>query len=100
MAIHKVAKVSEIPNGTGKTFDIDGKNIAIFNLDDKLIAIDNVCKHKGGSLGDGELDGNTVTCPLHGWQYNVTNGECLTNPNVKLDSYDVKVDGDTITLEF
>ena len=74
--------------------------ISIYFLDNKFGAIDNVCKHKGGSLGDGELDGNTVTCPLHGWQYNVTNGECLTNPNVKLDSHDVKVDGDTITLEF
>ena len=100
MAIHKVGQVSEILNCTGKTFNIDGKNIAIFNLDNKFFAIDNVCKHKGGSLGDGELDGNTVTCPLHGWQYNITNGECLTNPNVKLDSYDVKVDEDTIILEF
>ena len=100
MAIHRVDQVSEIPNSTGKTFDIHGKYIAMFNLENKFVSIDNVCKHKGGSLGDGELDGNTVTCPLHGWQYNVTNGECLTNPNVKLDSYDVKVDGDTITLEF
>ena len=100
MAIHKVGQVSEISNSTGKTFEIDGKNIAIFNLDNKFVAIDNACKHKGGSLGDGELDGTTVTCPLHGWQYNITNGECLTNPNVKLDSYDVKVDEDTIILEF
>lgn len=99
MAEHKIAKASEIVAGTGKSFQVQGKNVAVFNLGGKYAAIDNVCKHKGGSLGDGTLENDTVTCPLHGWQYNVTNGDCATNPAVKIDTYTVKLVGEDITLE-
>ena len=62
-------------------------------------AIEDTCKHKGGSLGEGELNGDTITCPLHGWQYNITNGECLMNPQVKIKNFPVKVENGEISLE-
>ena len=98
MAEHKVAKTSEFANGTGQIFELEGKKIAVFNVDGNFFAIDNTCKHKGGSLGDGSVENKTVTCPLHRWQYDVTTGQCLANPEVKLDTYSVKVEGDDITL--
>ncbi len=95
----KAATVSEIPPGTGKCVDVNGKEIALFNLDGKFHAIDNTCLHRGGPLGEGEVDGTTVTCPWHGWQYDI-----LTGKNIFDDSgagvavYEVRVEGDAVLV--
>lgn len=99
MSAHNVAKVSDIGEGDCKTVTVNGESIALFNISGKFYAMDDTCKHKGGSLGTGTLDGNVVTCPLHGWTYDVTNGNCEVNPAVKLDTYTVKVEGDDIIIE-
>jgi len=62
MAEHIVGKTSDIDEGTGKTFTIEGQTIAVFNKGGEIFAIEDTCKHKGGSLGKGELDGDTITC--------------------------------------
>ena len=99
MAKHIVGKTSDIDEGTGKTFTIEGQTIAVFNKSGEIFAIEDTCKHKGGSLGEGELDGDTITCPLHGWQYNITNGECLMNPQIKMKNFSVKVENGEISVE-
>ena len=71
----KVAKVADLPEGSGKLIEAGGKQIALFNAGGKFFAIDNACKHRGGPLAEGELEGTTVTCPWHGWEYDVTTGE-------------------------
>ena len=96
---HIVGKTSDIEQGTAKKFTIEGQTIAVFNKDEEFFAIEDTCKHKGGSLGEGALNGDTITCPLHGWQYNITNGECLMNPQVKMKSFPVKVENGEISLE-
>jgi nitrite reductase (NADH) small subunit len=91
----KVASVSQVAPGTGIVANADGKEVAVFNVDGEFYAIDNVCKHRGGPLGEGELEGDTVTCPWHAWQYNVKTGMCLTKDGIKMDAYEVRVeDGD------
>ena len=67
MAEHKVAKTSDIEQGTAKKFTIEGQTIAVFNKAEEFFSIEDTCKHKGGSLGEGELNENIITCPLHGW---------------------------------
>ena len=54
---------------------------------------------QGGPLDEGEIDGTTVTCPWHGWEYNVTTGENLDDPDTKQETYAVKVEGDDIFVE-
>ena len=54
-----------------RELQLDGKVIALANVGGKLYAINNVCLHRGGPLGEGELGGQVVTCPWHGWQYDV-----------------------------
>jgi len=98
-AFVKAVSCSEIGAGAGKTVEVGGRKIAIFNLGGKYYAIDDACKHRGGSLGTGDLDGKNVICPLHGWEYDVTTGENLDDPNVKLGCYAVKVEDDTILVE-
>lgn len=99
MAEHKVAKTSDISAGQGKSFNINDQEIAVFNQDGQFFAIDNTCKHRGGSLVEGTLEGDTITCPLHGWQYKITSGECLMNPQVTLQTFAVKVENDEVCLE-
>ena len=94
-----VAKVSDIKEGEGKVVEANGKTIALFNVDGKFYAIDNTCKHKGGPLGEGTCDGNVVTCPWHGWQYDVTTGVCSNNPQVKMDTFEVQVDGEEVKVK-
>lgn len=95
----KVAKKEELANGTGKVIDVENEQIALFNIGNTFYAIDNICQHAGGPLGEGTTEGNVVTCPWHGWEYDVSNGKCLTNPNVTQGSYPVKVEGDDILIE-
>ncbi len=97
MAFVKVASISDIEPGHGKQVNVDGIEIALFNVDGKFYAMENACKHRGGPLGEGELDGDIVTCPLHGWQYNVTNGNCVTMP-AHVQSFEVKVEGDDVLV--
>ena len=94
----RVASTSDIPAGQGKTVEVEGKQIALFNCEGQFYAIDNTCKHRGGPLGEGELDGTTVTCPWHGWTYDVTSGQSPDDPDCAVDTYEVKVEGDDVMV--
>jgi nitrite reductase/ring-hydroxylating ferredoxin subunit len=75
----RVANVDEIPPGSGKEVTVGGRVIALFNVDGAFCALDGICPHAGGPLGQGALSGNIVTCPWHGWQFDVATGRhCLT----------------------
>jgi 3-phenylpropionate/trans-cinnamate dioxygenase ferredoxin component len=95
----KVAAVTDIAEGAGKTVEAAGKQIALFNLGGKFYAIDNACKHRGGPLGEGEVDGTSVVCPWHGWEYDIKSGANLDDPSVKLGCYPVKVEGNDVFVE-
>jgi 3-phenylpropionate/trans-cinnamate dioxygenase ferredoxin component len=94
----KVASTSEIPKGEGRTFEAGGKRIAVFNCNGTFYAIDDTCKHQGGPLGEGELDGTTVTCPWHGWTYDITTGVSPDDSDCAVDRYEVKVEGDCVMV--
>ena len=95
----RAASVGEIPPGTGKCVTVNGKEIALFNLDGKFHAIDNTCLHRGGPLGEGEVDGATVTCPWHGWQYDIPTGKNVGDDSEGgVETYEVKVEGDAVLV--
>ena len=94
----RVAATSDIPVGQGKTVEVNGKQVAIFNYDGTFYAIDNTCKHQGGPLGEGELEGTTVICPWHGWTYDVTTGVSPDDPDCAVDTYAVKVEGENLLV--
>lgn len=95
----KVAQTTDIEPGQGKVIEAEGKTLAVFNVDGSFYAVDNTCLHRGGPLGEGELDGKVVTCPWHGWQYDVSTGQNAMNPAVKVASYPVKVEGGAVFVE-
>ena len=99
MSFVEVAKVKDVKEGEGKVVSANGKEIALFNVGGQFHAIDNTCVHRGGPLGEGTLDGDTVTCPWHGWKFNVKTGVSPVNPAAKVETYKVKVDRDKILVD-
>jgi nitrite reductase/ring-hydroxylating ferredoxin subunit len=99
MAFLRAAKMEEVPAGTIREYAIEGKVVALANVGGKLFAINNVCLHRGGPLGEGELEGQKVTCPWHGWQYDVTTGKLVANPAVGVETFPVEVRGDDIFVD-
>jgi nitrite reductase/ring-hydroxylating ferredoxin subunit len=99
MPFLRAARKDEIPAGSIREFAVEGKTIALSNVDGKFFAINNTCLHRGGPLGTGELHGKVVTCPWHGWQYDVTSGKLTMNPAVGVQCYGVEVRGDDIFVD-
>ena len=96
----KVAKTEDIPAGKAIMVEVDGKEIALFNVGGSFHAIDNTCTHVGGPLCEGEIEGNEVTCPWHGAMFDVTSGQVLGPPAAgNVNRYNVRVDGSDIEVE-
>jgi len=99
LAWKKVAEEGSIKSGSGMSFDVDGKKIAIFNQDG-FHALDGLCVHQDGSLSPGKLDGDIVECPLHLWHYNIKTGKLLDYlKDVKLQTYEVQIKDDGIYVD-
>ena len=99
MALERAAKVSEIPVGSIRELQIGGKSVALANVGGTFYAISNTCLHRGGPLGQGQLEGIVVTCPWHGWQFDVTTGRALMNPNAGVGCLRAEVQGDEIYVD-
>lgn len=83
--------VGDWEKGSAKVIRQAGEEIAIFKTAGGFRACQNVCPHAGGFLGEGVVEGEKVTCPLHGWQFSLTNGECLNEPGSDIKVYPVEV---------
>lgn len=70
----RITGVENIPPQEGRSVHVGGQEIAIFNLGDRFVAIENKCPHQGGPLCDGIVAGTTVVCPLHGWRFDLDTG--------------------------
>jgi nitrite reductase/ring-hydroxylating ferredoxin subunit len=99
MAFVRAAKLAEIPSGTIREFQVEGRSVALANVGGKFYAINNACLHRAGPLGQGALSGKVVTCPWHGWQYDVTTGKVLQNPLVGVDCYTTEVRGEDLFVD-
>jgi 3-phenylpropionate/trans-cinnamate dioxygenase ferredoxin component len=93
----KAAAAADVKPGTATCVEVNGKPIALFNVDGTFYATDNTCAHLGGPLGEGELEGTVITCPWHNWQYDVRTGESITD-DLKVDTYQVKVEGGDVLV--
>ena len=89
-------RVGDVPPGSALLVG----DVAVFNVDGRLCATQNECTHRQGPLNEGELDGSTVTCPLHGSQFDVSTGAVLRGPAVEpLKTYPVVVEGDIARID-
>lgn len=95
----QAARMDEVLPGSSKVVSVFGKKYALFEADGELFATVNACPHAGGQLGEGDLEGHTITCPFHAFQYDVRTGQCLGGQVEDVETVRVKVDGDLILLE-
>jgi nitrite reductase/ring-hydroxylating ferredoxin subunit len=94
-----VARIDECPPGTGLEVVAGDRVIALFNVDGTLHALDGVCPHQGGPLGKGCLSGAIVTCPWHGWQFDVRTGQHQLSKTLKQPSFEVRVEGELVLVK-
>lgn len=94
----KMATLDELPPGGSKEVEHAGRIYALFNVGGEILAIDGICPHQGGPLADGTLEGTIVTCPWHGWQFDVRTGKTPLGSRVKQAVYEVKVEGQEVLV--
>jgi nitrite reductase/ring-hydroxylating ferredoxin subunit len=93
------AKKADVPSGTIREVQVEGTAVALANIAGQFHAINNICVHRGGPLADGPLEGTVVTCPWHGWEYDVRTGKVGQNSGVGVDCYAVEVRGEEIFVK-
>lgn len=93
-----VAGVAELPPGQVMEIRVDDRALALANVEGQLHAVDGICLHAGGPLGDGAVEGATVVCPYHGWGFDLTSGRCLVDEQLQLARYPVRIAGGRILV--
>jgi nitrite reductase (NADH) small subunit len=93
-----VARVEDVPPGTIRGVEVDGQAIAIANVGGEFFATQHACLHLEGPLGEGRLEGKTLSCPWHGWQYDVRTGKNEFDHAIRLQTFDVKVEGGEVKV--
>jgi nitrite reductase (NADH) small subunit len=100
MGYVKITIQAELPaEGEAKEFEIEGKTICVANVGGTITAMDNVCLHMGGPLGQGYIEGNKLVCPWHGWEYDPKTGQLEDDPKTKLAVYPIKVENGDVFVE-
>jgi len=120
MSDYVVCEHGELEEGDRKLLQVEGREIAVFYIGDEYWAYVNWCPHQGGPACEGLMsgtregsydeetgevslewtrEGKVVNCPWHGWEFDVTTGECLSKPPVRLPSYPVRIDDGDVVLE-
>jgi nitrite reductase (NADH) small subunit len=88
---HRLCHITDIPLESGRECVAGGRVIAVFRVADDVFALDGICPHAGGPLAKGCLTGGVVTCPWHGWQFDVRTGAHQLTPRIRQPAYRVTV---------
>jgi nitrite reductase/ring-hydroxylating ferredoxin subunit len=95
-----VLALADLPVGSLAYVEIEGLPIALANVDGVIYAVGDSCRHEGGSLASGVLIGTTVTCPWHGWVYDLRTGKSVVPPvGLRVPTYPVSVADGQIYLD-
>jgi nitrite reductase/ring-hydroxylating ferredoxin subunit len=95
----RVLAATELTPGQCREVAVEGKAVALYNVDGTVYATSNSCLHRGGPLGQGMMEGRGVMCPWHAWMWNVTTGENMANPDLKIPCYEVRVEDGQVLVK-
>ena len=95
----KAINKSDVPGKEGRVVQVAGQPVAVFNIGGEFCAVYNICPHQGGPLGEGDLEGTVVTCPWHGWQFDVKTGKSPINPAACIKTFPCRVEGNDVLVE-
>jgi 3-phenylpropionate/trans-cinnamate dioxygenase ferredoxin subunit len=95
----RVAKVSDIPDPGKQIVEVDDRLVVVFHVAGQFYALDDVCTHDGGPLGEGALEGFCIACPRHGAKFDIRDGRAVTMPATRATvAHEVKIAGDDILV--
>ena len=94
-----VGEIADIGAGEGRVVEAEGRTLALFNVDGAFYALDNSCAHRGGPLGEGDLDGTVVVCPWHAWRWDVKTGANVNNPAVRVACFPARVQDGAVFVQ-
>lgn len=89
----------EIPEGSGRQFQLEDREVAVFHMEGEFYAVDGTCPHQGGPLGEGFLYGEEISCPLHGWTFSIRSGKSELMPGEGVACFPVRVESGQIVIE-
>ena len=96
----KLTTTSELPPpGEAREFTLEGNPICIANENGRFFAMDNVCAHRGGPLGQGVIDQGKMVCPWHGWQFDLVTGKSEQSATLGVAAYEMKIEGDSVLVQ-
>ena len=95
----RVATIEEFGEHPVKLIEANGEKVALFRLGADFYALSNTCLHRGGPLGQGFVEGSTVTCPWHNWTWDVTTGANVVNGDLKVACYATRVEDGQVLVE-
>jgi len=93
-----VADVDQVPPEHGLRVKVGERELALFNIGGQFYALDGQCPHRGGPLGEGITENGHVYCPLHGWEFDVTTGACINNPEKPAACFPARVMGGKVEI--
>ena len=94
----KVGGVEDFGSGQARMVTVNNRHVALFRLGDEFFALDNMCLHRGGPLCEGFIEDGVVTCPWHGWSYEIRTGTMVQDPRVGVSKHDVQVEGSAVSV--
>lgn len=94
-----VAKISEVPSFGKKVVSVSGKEILLVNIKGTVYAVENECPHQGSPLGAAIVKEGYISCPRHGYRFNLTDGTCAEHPEYRLATFQVQLNGDEISVD-
>ena len=95
---HRAGSLAAVQAGEAILADLEGTEVALFMCRGKVIATQGQCPHAEGPLHEGEVDGATLTCPWHGWTFDLETGLSLEDDTMHLRRYPVRIDGDDVLV--
>jgi naphthalene 1,2-dioxygenase ferredoxin component len=94
-----VCALEEVAPNTSCAARVGGKDVALFNVEGTIHALENSCPHQGAALSGGKLCGRHVTCRAHGWRFDVTTGALAVAPTLRVTKFPVRIDGDRVLVD-
>jgi nitrite reductase (NADH) small subunit len=97
----RICAKADLPSsGEAREIAVGEKILCVANENGAIAALDNVCPHRGGPLGEGILDGGKIVCPWHAWAFDLKTGEAVHTPQAKVDVYEIRIDGEDVLAKF
>jgi len=93
------AKLSEVPNFGKQAVTVNGQELLLLNIKGEIFACENECPHQGSPMQAGVIKDGHLSCPRHGYRFNLKSGSCLDNPGFNLKVFPVQIQGDDILVD-